>query len=116
MEVSRQEGNPMSYSNSDMHRTCPYCGDPNAEADWVDVGVGFEQCTPFFCWNCEACQIGPYDKTYETQMTDEERKTGWYMPSRAYLTSAPMCNGLPVDHETAKELYQLDLLDKKDNL
>lgn len=36
---------------------CPYCG-TECEADWVDVGVGFVQCGPYYCENCGASEIG----------------------------------------------------------
>ena len=106
----------MSYSNYDARRVCPYCTYPDCEADYVDIGIGMQQCGPFLCDHCGACQIGPYDKIAETMLSEQERKTGWYMPDRTYLTSAPTLNGKPVNHQTAMDLYRLGLLDKKDNL
>lgn len=95
---------------SDYKMTCPYCGE-SCQADWVDVEVGLIQCGPFFCDNCFACQIGPYDKNFI--LTDKEKKYGWYEPGRSHLTSAPTLNGMPVDHNTAKSLYDINLLDEK---
>lgn len=91
--------------------SCPYCHYQYCNADWVDVEVGWVQCSPYYCEECSACQIGPYDE--EIKLTDMEKKTGWYEPGRSYLTSAPTLNGVPVDQKTAKFLYQSRLLDQK---
>ena len=29
-------------------KPCPYCGS-ECEADWVDIGVGMQQCGPYYC-------------------------------------------------------------------
>jgi hypothetical protein len=55
---------------------CPYCGE-DCEADFVDVEVGMVQVSPYAC-ACGAVQIGPHDEPRE--LTDEERRTGWYAP------------------------------------
>ena len=39
---------------------CPYCNSV-CKADWVDVGVGMEQCGPYYCTNCRASEIGRFD-------------------------------------------------------
>lgn len=44
--------------------TCPYCGGP-VEAEYVDVGVGYQQVTPHTCEGCHAVEIDPFDeRTY----------------------------------------------------
>ena len=103
---------------------CPYCGFP-CEADFVDVGVGYVQCGPYFCDRCHACQIGPHDKVQDglpplggrnnPNLSPRENETGWYEPGRAYMTSAPTFQGLPVGHKTAKDLYDMGLLDNKED-
>ena len=40
---------------------CPQCGE-KAEADFVDIGVGEQQVSPYYCPNCGWCQqIPEYD-------------------------------------------------------
>lgn len=93
-------------------RTCPYCGCTQCEADWVDIGVGLVQCSPFYCDDCGACEIGGYDKPVE--LTEQEKKSHWYEPGRAFLTCAPTVDGIPVRQETAQFMYRAGLLDEKD--
>jgi len=91
-------------------KTCPYCGDTECEADYVDVEVGFVQCAPFYCRACGACEIGAHDEPHP--LDPDEERTGWYKPGRSHLTSAPTLGGVPVGHGDAVELYRLGLLDK----
>lgn len=53
---------------------CPYCGNP-CEADFVDIGVGMQQVSPYRC-ECGAVEAGPYDDTLE----NADPNTGWYPP------------------------------------
>jgi hypothetical protein len=94
-------------------KNCPYCG-TECEADWVDVGVGMVQCGPYYCENCGASEIGPYDSPRE--LTEQENKTGWYGPGKPISDKANTFMGKPVDHKTAKALYNIGLLDKKPEL
>lgn len=55
---------------------CPYCG-ASCEAEFVNVGVGMQQVSPYHCFDCEAMQIGPYDK-HERELTQFEKRVGWY--------------------------------------
>lgn len=57
--------------------SCPYCR-ALCYAEFVYVGVGFEQVTPYTCDECHARQIGPYDEP--SVLTALERRTGWYQP------------------------------------
>lgn len=86
---------------------CPFCG-TECEADWCDVGVGFIQSGPFHCMRCLAVERGPHDK--------DERPTraGWYLPGEPAGSSANTVCGRPVDHKTAKKLYDLGFLDRKE--
>lgn len=43
------------------YKRCPYCGYDKCDADFVDVGIGFIQCGPYFCDNCNASEIGSFD-------------------------------------------------------
>lgn len=89
---------------------CPYCGG-ECEADWVDVGVGMVQCGPYYCVSCGASSMGPHDSP--RTLTLQEEKTGWYRPGSPVGDSANTRDGVPVDHKTAKRLYEMGLLDKK---
>jgi hypothetical protein len=84
---------------------CPYCHHPGCEADWVDVGVGLRQCGPFVCPECGASEVGPYD---ENQLSDEEKRTGWFKPGHLG-TSANTFNGRHISHVEAKVLYRAGL-------
>ena len=91
-------------------KTCPYCGYDKCEADYVDIGVGLQQCGPYHCDVCGASQIGPEDTR---QLTEIEKKHRWYAPGTPVSETANTVNGQLVDHITAKKLYRLGLLDKK---
>ena len=94
--------NGYTYGDAPVER-CPYCGSV-CEADWVDVGVEYEQCGPFHCIDCGAIQIGPYDK--EVELLDEEKRTHWYAPNRPYSGSGNMVGGRLVSHEVALQVYK----------
>ena len=108
-------------------QNCPYCK-AEMEADWVDVGVGIVQCGPYHCRVCGASEIGPEMKFEELvdengnfgglgdllnpeDFTEEEIRTGYYKSKISPY--ANMVNGSLVDHVTAKELYNVGLLDEK---
>lgn len=92
---------------------CPYCGE-TCDADWVDVGVGYVQCGPYYCENCHASQIGPHDA--ERDLSDDEKRTGWYAPGEPPSNLANTCGGELVNHDFAKWLYDRGLLDEKEGL
>lgn len=82
---------------------CPYCSFP-CEADWVDVGVGEIQCGPYYCQNCKASEIGPFDDL--RPLTDEENRTNWYSPESKLGSLVNQFNGKPISHHLAKEFYR----------
>ncbi len=88
----------MPFSN----QTCPYCGNEQCTAEWCDIGVGFTQMAPYHCDNCEATEIGAYDKTVPTAA---ETAAGWYAPGRLPDTVSTV-NGLMIDTKTALRLYE----------
>ena len=109
---------------------CPYCGE-ECEADFVDNGIGMAQCGPYHCFNCGASEIGPEMEFEELEdenghyvmggiknpedFTDTEIAEGWYEPERRKISPyANTVNGELVDHKTAKEMYNIGLLDDKD--
>jgi hypothetical protein len=47
-------------------------------------------------------------------LSSDEERTGWYAPGAPVGDSANTCAGVPVDHQTAKKLYAMGLLDKKE--
>lgn len=107
-----EDGSKIDCSKAYQRRTkkCPYCG-TECDADWCDVEVGLVQCGPYHCPNCNATEIGAYDKPRE--LSEVEKKTKWYAPFSPPGSSVNTFLGHPVDHKTAKLLYDLDLLDKK---
>ena len=62
------------------------------------------QAGPFHCEACGASEIGPYDKARE--LTEDEKRTGWYAPGAPAGSSANTIGGKIVDHETAKAFYR----------
>lgn len=108
-------------------RKCPYCGE-SMEADYVDVGVGMVQCGPYHCYSCGASEIGP-EMNFEDlvdenghyggqgkllnpeDFTTEEIENGYYR--NKISPYANTVKGRLVDHITAKEMYNIGLLDEK---
>lgn len=89
---------------------CPYCGFDQCPADWVDVGVGMVQCGPYHCERCGASEISSLDKRGRTK---KEALTGWYEPASPVSENANTYKGVLVDHRTAKQLYEVGLLDER---
>jgi hypothetical protein len=59
-------------------QTCPFCGSTDVDAEYVDIGVGVQQVTPFMYGACFAVQMNPYHDN--SNATSEERARGWYGP------------------------------------
>ena len=63
----------------DDETECPFCGEI-ACCEMVDIGVGFQQATPFQCGGCFSSQMGPLDKSdkqFYDVLTDREKEFGW---------------------------------------
>lgn len=112
---------------SHEYQKCPYCGYEKMEADWVDIGVGYEQCGPYFCGECGASEIGPefFDWVEKEDLekgkcimkeghpfSEEEIKTGFYKSDKK-SPYANTVNGKLVNHVTAKKAYNIGILDEK---
>lgn len=94
--------------------TCPYCGDQGCEADFVDIGIGMQQCGPYHCDKCGATEIGPEYSKIEDRLSDEEKRVGWYKADNSHLTCAPTVGGVLVgNHVAARMLYEMGVLDDK---
>lgn len=127
-------------------KECPYCKE-EMEADFVDIGIGMQQCGPYHCQSCGASEIGPelsdwYYKDREGNtlyltgkrrfhpwakrkfkfsggsvlklghpFSKTELETGYYQGRVSPYANT--VNGMLVDHVTAKEAYNLGLLDEK---
>lgn len=105
---------------------CPYCS-ALMECDTVDVGVGFQQCGPYYCYSCDASEIGPEARggdirvgreeldrrkaEFIATLDEDERRTGFY--KGRVSPYANTVGGTLVDHKTAKRLYEMGLLDPK---
>lgn len=55
---------------------CPYCNGI-CDAEFVDIGVGYQQVTAYQCRECQALQMG-HPKEDLSKATAEERKNGWW--------------------------------------
>jgi hypothetical protein len=92
-----------TYGDHEPTEPCPYCG-TICRADFVDIGVGYQQCGPYHCDNCGASEIGTYDA--DRPLTAEERSAGWYAPGAAPGSSANVIGGRIVSHVQARAAYQ----------
>lgn len=96
--------NGYCYGDLEPKERCPYCG-AMCCADFVDIGVGFQQCGPYHCEACQASQIGPYDE--DRPLTDREKETGWYAPHTEPGSSANVDeNGRHIRYFEADTLYR----------
>ena len=73
-------------------------------ADFVDIGVGMQQCGPYHCDNCHASEIGPYDE--DRKLSVIENKTGWYGPESQPGSSANVIGGRIVSYVQARDAYK----------
>ncbi|HTP77729.1 MAG TPA: hypothetical protein VMJ73_12200 [Rhizomicrobium sp.] len=95
--------NGYCYGEHAPTENCPYCGTP-CDADFVDIGVGYQQCGPFHCDQCGASEIGPNDE--ERELTDAERQSGWYAPNSEPGSSANVIGGKFVSHQVMRKAYR----------
>lgn len=84
-------------------RECPYCG-TICRADFVDIGVGMQQCGPYHCDNCLASEIGPYDE--ERDLTSAEKACGWYAPGAEPGSSANVIDRRIVGYVQMRDEYR----------
>jgi len=96
-----------TYGEHEPTEGCPYCG-TICRADFVDIGVGFQQCGPYHCEQCGASEIGPSDD--ERVLTELEQKTGWYAPGAEPGSSANVIGGRIVGHVQARDAYRQEFV------
>lgn len=56
---------------------CPFCGSDDTDAEFVDIGVGEQQVSPYCCVTCGAHQMHPYHDD-PSQGDTYEQKVGWW--------------------------------------
>lgn len=92
------------YDEREPKERCPYCN-ALCVADFVDIGIGFQQCGPYHCERCGASEIHPNDD--QDQLTENEKKIGWYEPGK---DPSPLANtdenGNIITHYEADTLYR----------
>jgi hypothetical protein len=91
------------YGEQQPTEKCPYCQTP-CDADFVDIGVGYQQCGPFYCQRCEASEIGPCDQP--RALSETEKATGWYAPGKEPGSSANVIGGKVVSHRVMETAYR----------
>ena len=91
------------YGQHEPTQNCPYCGTV-CRADFVDIGVGHQQCGPYHCDGCLASEIGPNDN--ERPLTRDEIRTGWYAPGSEPGSSVNVLGGRIVSHVQARSAYR----------
>jgi hypothetical protein len=98
-----------SYGELEPKEPCPYCG-TLCHADFVDIGIGYQQCGPYHCDNCKASEIGPEYMSYmdtPDRLTPEEMETGWYRPGSPPGPNANVDDqGHHIPHYVADTLYR----------
>ena len=70
-------------------RICPFCSEQyNENAEYVDIGVGYQQVTANYCHNpdCGAVERGSYDE-YDLDLV--ELKDGWVRAKPVYKYPKP---------------------------
>ena len=92
-----------TYGEHEPTERCPYCS-TICRADFVDIGVGFQQCGPFHCERCRASEIGPYDDPRD--LTERETRLGWYAPDSEPGSSANVIDGRIVSHVVMNRAYR----------
>lgn len=90
------------YGEEQPTEKCPYCK-ALCEADFVDIGVGFTQCGPYHCEQCGASEIGPNDTR---ELSDDEKRTGWYTPGAEPSEAANVIGGKIVSHRAMRDTYK----------
>lgn len=102
------------YGEPEPKEHCPYCG-WLCMADFCDIGVGFTQVGPYWCGNCKASQISPYQYADFTSnilldgriLSPEELRTGWYAPESPPDSLANVdAEGRHIRHFEADTLYR----------
>jgi hypothetical protein len=53
---------------------CGWCGSENLTCEFVDIGVGQQQVTPYECISCGATEMGPND----FEADEEDKRRGWF--------------------------------------
>ena len=54
LEAAMRDAPAGGYRSADQHQICcPACGSDQYDANWVDVGVGERQVTPYHCSDCD---------------------------------------------------------------
>lgn len=92
------------YNEPEPKERCPYCRSLCC-ADFVDIGVGMQQCGPFHCEACGASEIGPHDD--ERPLSAIEHKTGWCGPDSEPGSSANVdASGKHIRYFEADTLYR----------
>lgn len=91
------------YGEEEPTEHCPYCTTV-CHADFVDVGVGMVQCGPYHCEGCGASEQGAYDA--ERELTEDEKRTGWYAPDSEPGSSANVIGGQVVGYREMTDLYK----------
>jgi MinD superfamily P-loop ATPase len=96
-----------AYGQHEPTQDCPYCATV-CRADFVDIGVGMQQCGPYHCESCGASEIGTNDT--ERTLTADEQRFGWYGPSSAPGSSANVIGGRVVSHVQMRGTYRREFV------
>lgn len=91
------------FNPATFREPCPYCR-TLCECDLDHNGVGFVQVGPFHCTACGASEIGGNDA--ERELSEDERRTGWYAPGAEPGSSANVIGGRIVIHEEMNAAYR----------
>lgn len=91
------------YGENEPSVPCPFCK-TDCLADFVDIGVGYQQCGPYHCDQCGASEIGPYDN--ERELSEQEKAVGWYASNSEPGSSANVIGGKAVSYKQVEQAYR----------
>ena len=94
------------YGEATPTRECPYCR-TRCYADFVDIGVGMQQCGPYHC-GCGASEIGRFDAP--RRLSDAEKETGWYAPGSEPSDKANVIGGRIVSSDEMRAAYRAEFI------
>lgn len=92
------------------------------DADFVDIGIGMQQCGPYHCFSCGASEIGreagDYDDNgkwveVDLELDEDEKRTGFY--KGRISPYANQVNGVPVSHKVADAVYRAKYFEENGN-
>lgn len=69
---------------------CGWCGSENLTCEFVDIGVGQQQVTPYECISCGATEMSPdHFGNPDHEIDAEDKRRGWYAGPDSHADATP---------------------------